>query len=213
MTHGRRTYVYIDGFNLYYRAVRKTPYKWLNVSQLCDALLPHNDILAIKYFTARVSGKFDPDQPVRQQTFLRALQTLPTLEIIYGQFYSNKTRMPLADPPATGARTVEVIKTEEKGSDVNIAAHMIHDGHLDKYDVAVLISNDSDLMEAVRIVRREMNRSVGVIYPSATGKPSRSLVQHASFVKQIRTGLLSICQFPTEMTDSHGKFMRPKGWA
>jgi hypothetical protein len=70
-----RTYVYIDRFNLYYRAVKGTPHKWLDFNALFLHLLSSkNQIISIKYFTALVSGKFDPDQPIRQKTFLRALQ-------------------------------------------------------------------------------------------------------------------------------------------
>lgn len=89
-----RTFVYIDGFNLYYGAVRKTPYKWLNVARLCKLLLAKHDIQRIKYFTARVSSRVsDPDIATRQQTYLRALSTLPDFEIIYGHFLTNEVRM------------------------------------------------------------------------------------------------------------------------
>ena len=78
-----RTAIYIDGFNLYYRAVRDTPYKWLNLKLVCQRLLrPEHQIVAIKYYTAPVSGKRDPDQPIRQQTYLRALQaSIPELTV------------------------------------------------------------------------------------------------------------------------------------
>ena len=47
-----RTYVYIDGFNLYYGAVKDTPGKWLDLVALCREILPGKDIRKIKYFTA-----------------------------------------------------------------------------------------------------------------------------------------------------------------
>lgn len=78
-----RTRVYIDGFNLYYRAVKNTPYKWLNLRKMCELILPDRSIEKIKYFTANVSArKNDPDQPTRQQIYFRALKTIPDLEII-----------------------------------------------------------------------------------------------------------------------------------
>jgi len=52
-----RTCVYVDGFNLYYGALRNTPYKWLDVARLCGLLLPNHDITRIAYFTARVSAR------------------------------------------------------------------------------------------------------------------------------------------------------------
>lgn len=108
-----RTIVYIDGFNLYYGAVKGTPYKWLNLDALCWAYLDatKNDILKIKYFTALIKARpYNPDQNNRQQTFLRALKTIPHLEIIMGHFLSHEITMPLAD----GTGYAKVIKTEEK---------------------------------------------------------------------------------------------------
>ncbi len=77
------SYVYVDGFNLYYSALKKTPYKWLNLLDLVNKLLPKNRVDMIKYFTARISARpEDPDQPTRQQTYFRALQTLPNNRIL-----------------------------------------------------------------------------------------------------------------------------------
>jgi len=69
-----KTNVYVDAFNLYYGALKGTAYKWLNLRKLCELILPNNDIQTIRYFTDRLGTKpNDPDQPVRQQTYLRAL--------------------------------------------------------------------------------------------------------------------------------------------
>ena len=122
-----KTIVYVDGFNLYYGALKGTPYRWLNLQMLCQLLLPQHQVVAIKYFTAKVSARpHDPGQPTRQQTYLRALQTIPHLQIIYGHFLAHEISMPQASNPN---RQVKVIKTEEKGSDVNIATHLVNDGH------------------------------------------------------------------------------------
>lgn len=205
------TFVYIDGFNLYYGAVKGTPHKWLNLAVLCNNLLPNFNIVKIKYYTAKVGARpSDPGQPVRQQTYLRALRTLPNLEIIYGQFLQHKVRMRLANPPKQGNKVAEVIKTEEKGSDVNIATHMIHDGHLDRYDVAVLVSNDSDLAEPVRIVRHELGKTVGMLNPHKY--PSHELKKHVMFMKPIRMGVLGASQFPEKLHDADGTFHKPREW-
>lgn len=116
------TNVYVDGFNLYYGSLKGTPYKWLDLSALCTVLLPKDQVHRIRYFTAHVSARpHDPQQPVRQQTYLRALETLPGLTVHLGHYLVSYPRMPLRHPPATGPRTVEVVKSEEKGSDVNLA--------------------------------------------------------------------------------------------
>lgn len=205
------TYVYIDGFNLYYGAVKGSPYKWLDLSKLCQFLLPRHRFQQIKYYTARVSARpGDPGKPTRQQTYLRALGTIPNLEIIYGQFLQSKIFMPLAKAPKSGSRYVRVIKTEEKGSDVNLATHLVHDGHLRSYEAAVIVTNDSDLAEAVKIVRYELRLIVGMITPHQ--KPSIVLKQHVNFMKKVRKGVLQASQFPAVMQDTHGTFRKPSDW-
>ena len=204
-----RTFIYIDGFNLYYGAVKGTPYKWLNLDDLCRTYLDptKNDIHKIKYFTAPVKSRpSDPEQNIRQQTFLRALKTIPHIEIILGHFLSHEVSMPLAD----GTGYVNVIKTEEKKSDVNIAVHMLHDAYKNLYDLAVLISNDSDLSEPLRIIKEELNKKIGIINPHK--KPSRELGRYAIFQKQIRAGTLAMCQFPIQIKDKHGIINKPKKW-
>jgi len=130
----QRTYVYIDGFNRYYGAFKGTPYKWLNLQMMCELLLPKNEVVRIKYFTARVNGRTgDPNQAERQQIYLRALRTIPNLEIIYGHFLTHTVSMRVANPGPNEPKYVSVLKTEEKGSDVNIAAHLINDGYQKRY--------------------------------------------------------------------------------
>ncbi len=94
--------VYIDGFNFYYGTVKGSPYKWLDLGALCRRLLPNDDIQTIEYFTAIVSARpYDPDLPVRQQMYLRALKTVPNLRIVYGHFLTHSCRMMLtgSNPP------------------------------------------------------------------------------------------------------------------
>jgi uncharacterized LabA/DUF88 family protein len=207
-----RTYLYVDGFNLYYGAVKGTPYKWLDILTLCQLLLPRNQILKIKYFTALVTARpGDPDQPNRQQIYLRALRTIPDLDIIYGHFLEHEVMMPLAGSPSGNPRYAKVIKTEEKGSDVNIAAHMVADGYQGAYQVAILLSNDSDLVEPVKIVRNELKLPVGVLNPRPAS-PSHELRKFATFVKPIRSGVLAASQFPRTLADANGAFYKPPKW-
>ena len=207
-----KTIVYVDGFNLYYGAVKGTPYKWLDIQKLCKLLLPKNQILKIKYFTALVTARpSDLNKPNRQLMYLRALRTIPGLEIIYGHFLEHEIMMPAANPATGELKFVRVIKTEEKGSDVNIAAHMIHDGHKGQYQVAVIISNDSDLAEPITIVRNELKLPVGVLNP-IPAHPSHALRKVATFVKPIRKGVLSTSQFPDRLKDPAGEFFKPPTW-
>lgn len=207
-----RTSVYVDAFNLFFGSLKKTPYRWLDLQALCQTYLPANDITAIKYFTALVSARpDDPQQPVRQQTYLRAIETLPTVQIIYGHYLSHKVMARLANPPEKGNAFVKVIKTEEKGSDVNLATHLLHDAHLDVFDVAVVISNDSDLLEPIKLVRSDLGKKVGVLNPQK--RASRAILPHIDFMKQIRPGALARCQFPDVIHDrTHGTITKPGVW-
>jgi uncharacterized LabA/DUF88 family protein len=204
----QRTYVYIDGFNLYYRALKGTPYKWLDLKTLFSHLLaPHNDIKAIKYFTTIVSGKIDPTQPIRQKTYIRALEKhIPEISVYYGHFLTHDVYMPMVgtNPP----QFVNVLKTEEKGSDVNLAVHFLNDAWLDKFDCAAIVSNDSDLAEAMRLVKKQTSKRVGVITP--VKYPSKELIQHADFVKRIRYGVLSVSQLPSPIPGT--TLSKPASW-
>jgi len=113
-----RTFVYIDGFNLYYGAVKSTPYKWLDLKALfVNILQPYNKILAVKYYTAKVASRPDDlDAPNRQTIYLNALRAhIPEIQITRGHFLQSNVRMRLADPKPWQKKTVEVIKTEKKG--------------------------------------------------------------------------------------------------
>ena len=201
--------VYIDGFNLYYGAVKGSPYKWLDLGALCRHMLPNDSLQSIEYFTAIVSGRpSDPTMPVRQQVYLRALRTIPILKISYGHFLTHSCRMVLTgtNPP----QKVWVDKTEEKGSDVNIAAHLLRDAYGKKFETAVIITNDSDLLEPVKIVRQELNFPVGILNPHT--HHSAALKSQATFMKRIRQSDVASCQFPPNMKDSKGPFHKPSTW-
>gem|GEM_PF-5301564 len=76
-----------------------TPYRWLDVGKLARPLLPRHDIGRIRYFTALVANRpGDPTQTQRQQAYLRALQTVPSLSIHYGHLLAKRKRRPLAAP-------------------------------------------------------------------------------------------------------------------
>ncbi|WP_435013024.1 NYN domain-containing protein [Xanthomonas arboricola] len=207
-----RTAIYVDGFNFYYRALKGTPYRWVDLLALSKQLVrPENEITLIRYFTARVKPySSNPDQHVRQNSYLEAIKAqIPCLEIHEGQFYVSKTRMPIASPVPGGPRTIEVIKTEEKGSDCNLAAHLVHDACRSTFDVALVISNDSDLAEAIRLARLT-GKPVGVANPTAdtSKKMNFELYNAASFRRRIEAKHLKAAQMP----DQVGEICKPHDW-
>ncbi len=191
-----RTFVYVDGFNLYYRALKDSPYKWLDLKALVTQLIKSsNKVVAIKYYTARVAGSRDPGSPRRQQAYINAISTLPEVQIFYGRFLAKDITRPLVNPIPGVSRYVKVHSMEEKGSDVNLASHLIHDGWAGRYDVAVVVSNDSDLEEPIRIVTQELKKPVGVLCPHDGGLV-KQLADVCTFRRAIRSTHLARAQFP-----------------
>lgn len=215
-----RTIAYIDGFNLYYRALRGTAHKWLNIVDLCRASLPTACTLGhVNYYTARISGRTDPTAPVRQHAYLRALSTLPEVRTFYGKFMVNEVWAALVQPPdfrpacpAPSPHPVvaRVIKTEEKGSDVNLGVHLVRDAFQNAFDAAAVLTNDTDLVEAVRIVTHEVRKPVYLLTP--VSKPAASLAALAHQVRHVGP-YLGISQLPAIVTTSNGRAIhKPKSW-
>ncbi|EPD36125.1 MULTISPECIES: NYN domain-containing protein [Delftia] len=207
-----RTSVYVDGFNLYFGALKGTPYKWLNIRAMCEHLLdPHNQIDTIKYFTAFVSGTpADPDKPHHQQAYLRALRHVcPETQVIKGLFRTYEVTKRLVTP-INGAKHARVLETTEKGSDVNLAVHLLNDAWLDKFDCAIVISGDSDLAESIRLVRNHHPKKVvGVIAPGKRSM-SKELIKASNFIRAVSTSALSSSQFPDTIPGT--SIHKPSDW-
>ncbi|MBF0420593.1 MAG: NYN domain-containing protein [Magnetococcales bacterium] len=207
-----RTAVYIDGFNLYHRALRNTKYKWLNLKDLATHCLgPENEVVLLKYFTARVSGRKDPDQPRRQEIYLKALRTIPNLSIYFGRFLTKTKMRPLVNPQPGCTKYAEFFDTEEKGSDVNLAVHMLHDGWKNLYDVAVVITKDTDLIEPIRIVIDDLKKPVILFCPD--NDAPKGLKDVVSYVRHVTPQRLSVCQFPDVIVCKQGnRITKPDTW-
>lgn len=204
-----RTIVYVDGFNFYYGEVRRgTSWKWLEPAALFPKVLgPQNKLEKVKYFTARVQpSPRDPNVNVRQDAYLRALQAHCRLvELHFGHFLRHRISMESANPPPT----LEVSKNEEKGSDVNLALHVLNDAWQNAYDCAVIVSNDSDLAESLRLVKAQHRKLIGLVTPGApTRKTSHQLKRR--FRKPIRAWMLKSSQLPNPIPGT--TIHKPAGW-
>ena len=163
------TNVYIDGFNLYYRALKDTPFRWLDLRKLAETLFPQDEIHKVSYFTARLDARpGNPSQRQRQQAYLRALATLPGYEAHFGVFRTGVRRRPLANPIPGRPTHVLVTDTEEKGSDVNLATRLLVDGFNGDYEQAVVMSNDADFAGAMRYIRDGLGLRVVLVNPDAS---------------------------------------------
>lgn len=205
-----KTIVYIDGFNFYYGACRRFGIRWVNPVSVARCLLPGHDIALSRYFSALIKpDPTDPGKETRQSVYLRALRTLPDFEIQMGVFLRSVKSMPKApvsDPPAM----VDVLKTEEKGSDVNLATALLLDAFDQRMECAVVVSNDSDLLGPIEAVRSRFGITIGLINPQK--RPSRALMSLVDFYKQIRKSVLESSLFPETITDEHGSFHKPASW-
>jgi hypothetical protein len=210
-----RTNFYIDGFNLYYLALKGTLRKWLDLYQFCQDLAPAHQVNRIRYFTTLVKArKGNLQQPIRQKMYLRALATIPVLTIHYGQFRDRQIFRPLVTPIPGYPRTVEIWNTEEKGTDVNLASYLLMDGVDGDYEQAIVISNDADLALPIGMVRDKLKFPIGIVNPNLDQKAHtpKELSDAATFVRRLRPNTLRNCQFPSQLQDSTGVISKPTSW-
>lgn len=152
--------VYIDALNLYYGLLRGTPYKWLDVFAFAQKELANKgvSISEIKFFYARVSwNEKDLEAPLRQQTYIKALDKHVSKFCKFTcieWYFKNNVEKKWLIKWKTDNQIVTVLTNEEKGTDVNLWVHMVYDSLTNKdFDIVCLISNDTDLWEALRLVQ------------------------------------------------------------
>ena len=206
-----RTNVYIDGFNLYYRAVKGTKLKWLDLGKMAERLAPGHDIYRIRYFTAIVSGI---DTQRRQLAYIRALETIPNLYVTRGSFKIRQKRGTLTTLILGAPTIVEISTPEEKGSDVNLATYLLSDGYDKEYEQATIVSNDSDLALPIKMAREKLGR-IGVVNPNRNPKSPtpKELIDAASFTQRLYRQTLRESQFPPTLQDAKGRTLtNPNPW-
>lgn len=211
--------VYVDGFNLYRRCLEAHPEsKWLNLPRLMDLLLPDHDVLHVHYFTARIRAGAgdDPQGPIRQQTYIRALESTARVTPHYGTYRMDKRPMP-KHPAELGddgkLLRVMVRKTEEKGSDVNLAVRMLLDAHRGAADLYCLLTNDSDQVTTVRTLQEEVGVDVGWISPLPTLRQSKDLKNtNPALIACVTADALASSQFPDQVQHGRQTLHRPISW-
>lgn len=190
----------------------------------------------VVYCTARVSGAADPTSPRDQDVYLRALTGHGSVDKIeLGSFISRVRSAPLAtrtakgkpeivsagwpvmvndaqDAPVPDARfLVSYLHREEKGSDVNVGAHLLLDVLQETVDAAIVLSNDSDLELPVKTARERV--PVGTVNPGRSqtaGKLKGAAADGAGshWWRKLDEGLYKANQLP----DPVGKLSRPRDW-
>lgn len=204
----QRVAVYVDGFNLYHglRAKGWRRYYWLNLREMATRLLtPHQRLVLVRYFTARVMAEpEDPRKPDRQAAYLEALETLPDLHIHYGRYARRWRRC-----TACGARWITY---EEKLTDVNVAVELLGDAHGNVFDTALVVSADGDLAGLIgAIPKRFSNKRAVVAFPP--GRHSTDLRHAAAASFSIGRQVFRDSQLPKRVTTANGyEVTRPPGW-
>lgn len=232
--NGVKTAVYIDGYNLYYGRLRRTPFKWLDVVKLVTAIVtiqcPEARVEKVTYFTAPALARFASrgrDSVTAQERYHRALQIRhPHLEIIYGA-HSVDTSGTLLPAYRTGvpydkSDRHRVWKLEEKKTDVNIAIGMYRDAVRGEFEQLVIVSNDSDagpILQAIRQDRPEL--VIGVLTPISPRPPdgkehrsvSSSLAKWAHWTRRhILDEELEHAQLPLRVPTRKKPIDKPSHW-
>ena len=206
----KKSIIYIDGFNLYYGALKNTKWKWLNLDKFFSLLRQDDDIIKIKYFTAIINKPSKPEQ----NEYLSALSTLSNLEIILGKFKNKRVKCLVDQCKYKGRRLFQM--SEEKRTDVNIALHMVTDIINEDIERLVLISGDSDLVPALRMIK-SMKSDIEIIVYVPANEEIRSYAVElracADKHKTLPNILLSKAQFPHKIKNPSGGWIeKPDDW-
>ncbi|HCL06239.1 MAG TPA: NYN domain-containing protein [Chitinophagaceae bacterium] len=204
-TPKERVIAYIDGYNLYF-GLKDSGFKrflWLNIQSLIESLLTGNqELVKVKYFTTLVTN--DVAKRLRQKQFISALQSLDKVEIFYGKFQKEKNHC--------GVCGNDYPNDCEKMTDVGIATQVVKDYYTDAFDMAMIVSGDTDLLPPIRLINESAdNKRVFVAFP-----PDRSNDEVRKFAKGSmvigRKNLLR-SQFDDKVTNVNGEvFNRPVEW-
>jgi len=212
-----RTIVYVDGFNLYYglKDAGLTRLKWLNVHTMAASLVRLPFVLSqTKYFTARVAGAHPGDSQEkaarreagrrRQAVYLEALETVRCLAIYEGTYYLKRDHCRSCN--------ADFVRPEEKMTDTNIATELVTDAFLNRYDCAVVVSGDSDLVPPIRTVKQHFPaKRLTVAFPPC--RQSSHLRQIADAALQVWPRTLERSLLPLEIVKRDGTILRcPTEW-
>ena len=180
-----KTRIYIDGYNLYYGCLKNTSYKWLDLKQMVSKILAtvyfgeledqfefELQPLAIKYFTAPILKNFakSNDSVPDQNAYHKALVAYigNEIQIITGEYDASHARAHRFQKgrSARECEKVEIWKLVEKQSDVALALNAYSDAIRGEIDHVVIVTNDTDIVPALKLIKEHTNAKVGIIAPT-----------------------------------------------
>lgn len=165
MENSKRVTFYIDGFNFYFGLKRmknndgewRKAY-WIDVVKFCESFLGQGQRLEkVVYFTA---SPLSPQKNSRQSAFLNANRLVGgnRFEIVRGKYMEKHIICPYCKG--------DIVRPEEKKTDVNISLRMIADCVQDKTDTIALVSADSDLVPPLEFIQENYpDKSIKVYFP------------------------------------------------
>lgn len=201
-----RAIVYVDGFNLYHGLMqaRLGRSRWLDLNAMSRSLLGGTRRLKlVRYFTTRVRDR--PGDAERQSVYIDALRSRGGVEIDFGFFLRKK------DIECSQCQN-SWPDYEEKKTDVNIAVRLLNDAFDDRFDLALIVSGDSDLVPAVESVKtRHPDKRLIVAFPPMRRSFDLEVAAHASF--GIRNRQIRASRLPNPVVTPSGITLRaPMGW-
>jgi uncharacterized LabA/DUF88 family protein len=201
-----RANFYIDGFNFYHGicATKRKDLLWLDLIDLTSNLIRKQEILnRVKYFTTLPKG---PKSKIdRHKTWLKLLQNLShPIEIYTGRFNKETTICRNCGK--------EMSKWREKRTDVNIAVNLICDAFSNEFEVAYIISGDSDFVPAIQAIKNNFpEKKIKIFFPPR--RAYAELVRIADFSKQIAISRLTKYVLPDEVILKDGtRLIKPVNW-
>ncbi len=187
--------VYIDGFNLYHAIddLNDNTLKWLNLWALSESFLsPNQNLIAVKYFSAYPTWR--PAAYKRHRTYISALESTGVTPIL-GRF-KKKSVLCRADCRQ------QFITHEEKETDVNIGAHLVADTIRERFDIAFVISADTDILAAVKLAKSESPHN-GIHMVAPPGRMQRARAMRHKF--EIKPKRLRGYLLPRKIELANGK--------
>jgi uncharacterized LabA/DUF88 family protein len=204
----------VDGFNLYHslRAAQdKTGKccKWLNIRALCESYLKffgRDAVLEeIYYFSAYAShlSPRNPDVVTRHQILVRALESTG-IRVEMAQFKRKNVHCTLCNG--------DMVRYEEKETDVAIAVRLVELVVTDKCDVAIVVTGDTDIVPGIRTAKRlASTKRLCVIAPYR--RANAELKQIADQYFKLKAESYGPFLFPNEIELTNGqKLAKPTTW-
>lgn len=200
-----RVIAFVDGFNLYHSLADNPDYhkyKWLDIRKLIEIFVPRKELKGVYYFTALTT--WNSEKVGRHKILIRALEQTG-IDIVYGQFRRKDRYCPHCHK--------SYASREEKQTDVNIAIQLFRLAIEDRYDTALILSGDSDLLPSIRAVKSTFaSKRIGVLIP--IGRRAEELKNECDFHTRIREKNLAKCLFADPLILPDGASLaKPSQWS